>query len=236
MSFMTLLVLIQCKQKSDEYVPVTTNTNENFHSVTVKEVLNANAYTYLFVAEGDKEYWMAIPSMEVEVGKNYTYENGMEMKNFESKDLGRTFESVYFVEALLDPNAPVQTNEMGSSNPHGNTKSESGETKTTLADGITLVKGAISLHDLFAGKEKFEGKSVTLTGKVVSFNPEIMGKNWIHIQDGSSFNGLNDVIVTTLAKVVIDDVVSVKGVVVLNKDLGSGYKYDILIEDAVIVK
>ncbi|HEX5742399.1 MAG TPA: hypothetical protein VFY09_00700, partial [Flavobacteriaceae bacterium] len=63
-----------------------------------------------------------------------------------------------------------------------------------------------------------------------------MNKNWIHLQDGSSFKGLNDVIVTTLAKVAVDDIVTVKGLVVLNKDLGSGYKYDILIEDATIVK
>jgi hypothetical protein len=239
-SLMMLLVLVQCKQKNEGYEPVQNSEmtiNSNLKQVVVKEVLNANAYTYLFVSEGDKEYWMAIPLTDVEVGKTYAYESGMEMKNFESKDLNRTFESVYFVESLVDPSAPVKTTTETTSNPHGgNAVTENGETKTQLSEGIVLAKGAISLHDLFSGKDKLAGKTVTLTGKVVSFNPEIMGKNWIHLQDGSSFKGLNDVIVTTLAKVAINDVVTIKGMVVLNKDLGSGYKYDILIEDATIVK
>ena len=127
--------------------------------------------------------------------------------------------------------------EANMNNPHNvDSKKAGGTTQTKLFDGIILAKGAISLHDLFSGKDKLAGKTVILTGRVVSYNPEIMDKNWIHLQDGSSFNGLNDVIVTTLATVAVDDIVSVKGVVVLNKDLGSGYKYDVLIEDAVLVK
>jgi hypothetical protein len=66
--------------------------------------------------------------------------------------------------------------------------------------------------------------------------PEIMNKNWIHLQDGTSFNGFNDITITSLEKVKVDEIVSLKGKVVLNKDLGSGYKYDILIEDATVVK
>jgi len=63
-----------------------------------------------------------------------------------------------------------------------------------------------------------------------------MKKNWVHLQDGSSFNGFNDITITTLEKLKVDDIVSLKGTVVLNKDLGSGYKYDVLVEDAVLVK
>ena len=66
--------------------------------------------------------------------------------------------------------------------------------------------------------------------------PQIMNKNWIHMQDGTSYNGFNDITITSLEKIKVDDIVSLKGTVVLNKDLGSGYKYDILIEDAVLVK
>jgi hypothetical protein len=66
--------------------------------------------------------------------------------------------------------------------------------------------------------------------------PEIMNKNWIHLQDGTSYNGFNDITITSLEKVKVDEIVTLKGTVVLNKDLGSGYKYDVLIEDAVVVK
>ncbi len=240
-SLMALLILVQCKSKEEKhvYVPLAAE-NPNLHKVIVKEILETPVYTYLFVSEGDKEYWMAIPSMAVEVGKSYTYENGMEMKNFESKELKRTFETVYFVEQLVDPSVPVasettpeaisgQTTEKAK-------KVEGGVISAKLMSGVTLAKGAISLHDLFANKEKYAGKIVTVTGRVVSYNAEILKKNWIHLQDGSSFKGLNDVTITTLAQVKIGDIVTLKGTVVLNKDFGMGYKYEVLIEDATIVK
>jgi hypothetical protein len=232
-----LLVMVQCKNKNEEYSTV--EKNENLHEVTVKEVLNANAYTYLLVNEGDKEYWMAIPLAEVKVGNKYTYESGMEMLNFESKDLNKTFESVLFVEALIDPSAPVQKTpaEPMPTDPHGNAKKTASDvTSTTLMEGVTLAKDAISIHDLFANKDKYAGKTVIVTGKVVTFNPEIMNKNWIHVQDGSSFKGLNDITITTLAKVSVNDIVTLKGKVVLDKDFGMGYKYDVIIEDATVVK
>ena len=193
-----------------------------------KEVLNANAYTYLLVTEAEKEYWIAVPKTEVTVGNTYTYQGGMEMKKFESKDLKRTFDSVFFVEGLTDPNPPAAT-ETAKTLPKATSS-------TQLSKGITLAKGGISIFDLYSTKDKLAGKTVVLTGKVVKFMPEIMNKNWIHLQDGTSLNGFNDITITTLAKVKVDEIVTLKGTVVLNKDLGSGYKYEILIEDAVLVK
>ena len=231
-SLVALLVLVQCKPKNEktEVVKVaeTVKENTNSHKITVKEVLDANAYTYLLVNEGEKEYWIAVPKTEVKVGKTYTYEGGMEMKKFESKDLKRTFDSVLFVEGLIDPDAPVITEKV--------IDPKDILPDTELSKGITLAKGAISLHDLFSGRDKLEGKTVILTGKVIKFMPEIMNKNWIHLQDGTSYNGFNDITITSLEKVKVDAIVTLKGTVVLNKDLGSGYKYDILIEDAVLVK
>jgi hypothetical protein len=227
-SLVALLVLVQCKKTEPVKAVEAVKENTNSHKITVKEVLNANAYTYLLVTEGEKEYWIAIPKTDVKVGKKYSYEGGMEMKKFESKDLKRTFDSVLFVEGLIDPEAPAVTETVV------NPKDILPDTE--LTKGITLAKGAISLHDLFSGRDKLEGKTVILTGKVIKFMPDIMSKNWIHLQDGTSYNGFNDITITSLAKVKVDEIVTLKGMVVLNKDLGSGYKYDILIEDAAVVK
>lgn len=231
-SLIAIVMFVQCKPNTEKTEAVKTEESIvedlNIHQITVKEVLNANAYTYLLVNEGEKEYWIAVPKTEVKVGKTYTYEGGMEMKKFESKDLKRTFDSVLFVEGLIDPNPPAATETAIDPKTIINS--------TQLSKGITLAKGAISLHDLFSGRDKLEGKTVILTGKVVKFMPEIMKKNWIHLQDGTSFNGFNDITITTLDKVKVDEIVSLKGKVVLNKDLGSGYKYDVLIEDAIVVK
>ena len=227
-----LLVLVQCKPNNEkpESIPTEEAVMENIdsHEITVKEVLNANAYTYLLVTEAEKEYWIAVPKTEVTIGKTYTYIGGMEMKKFESKDLKRTFDSVFFVEGLTDPNPPATTERTS--------EAPKATSSTQLSKGITLAKGGISLFDLFSTRDKLAGKTVILTGKVVKFMPQIMNKNWIHLQDGTSYNGFNDITITSLEKIKVDDIVSLKGTVVLNKDLGSGYKYDILIEDAVLVK
>jgi hypothetical protein len=231
-TLVALLVLVQCKPNNENLEAIKTaepvNENTNSHKVTIKEALEATAYSYLLVTEAEKEYWIAIPLTKVEIGKTYTYEGGMEMKKFESKDLKRTFDSVFFVEGLTDPNPPATT-EVASTLPKVTSS-------TQLSKGITLSKGGISIFDLYSTKEKLAGKTVVLTGKVVKFMPEIMNKNWIHLQDGTSLNGFNDITITTLEKVKVDEIVTLKGTVVLNKDLGSGYKYDILIEDAVLVK
>ena len=227
---LALLVLVQCKQKNEKLdsTKKVENTHSNSHQVTVKEVLNATAYTYLLVTENEKEFWIAIPLTEVKVGKTYTYEGGMEMKKFESKDLKRTFDSVFFVEGLIDPTPPEVT-ETAAIDPKV-------ISSTQLSKGITLGKGAITIYDLFSTRDKLAGKTIILTGKAVKFMPDIMNKNWIHLQDGTSYNGFNDITITSLAKVKLDEIVTLKGTVVLNKDLGSGYKYDVLIEDAVLVK
>lgn len=227
-SLIALLVLVQCKPNKEKPEPVNNIENKNSHQVTVKEILNANQYTYLLVTEGEKEFWIAIPKTDVNVGKTYTYEGGIEMKKFESKDLKRTFDSVFFVEGITDPNPPAVKKT--------DTISKNKITSIQLSKGITLAKGAITLYDLFTTKDKLAGKTVILTGKVVKFMPEIMNKNWIHLQDGTAFNGFNDITITSLSKVKVDEIVTLKGKVVLNKDLGSGYKYDVLIEDAVLVK
>lgn len=231
-SLLAIAIFVQCKPNTEKTEAVKTEESVveeiNSHQITVKEVLNANAYTYLLVTEAEKEFWIAIPKTEITVGKTYTYEGGVEMKNFESKDLKRTFDSVLFVEGIIDPNAPAAAEP--TSTPVKVVSSKE------LSKGITLAKGGISVFDLYSTRDQLSGKTVILTGKVIKFMPEIMKKNWIHLQDGSNFNGFNDITITTLEKVKVDDIVSLKGTVVLNKDLGSGYKYDVLVEDAVLVK
>jgi hypothetical protein len=62
-----------------------------------------------------------------------------------------------------------------------------------------------------------------------------MGKNWLHVRDGSGAEGTNDLTVTTAGAMPnVGDTVVVTGPVVLNKDFGMGYQYDVLIEDAQV--
>ena len=76
-----------------------------------------------------------------------------------------------------------------------------------------------------------------LRGKVVKYNAEIMGRNWLHIQDGSGKAVANnhDLTVTTKETVTLGQVVLIEGRLTLNRDIGAGYVYPVLIEDAQVL-
>jgi len=158
------------------------------------------------------------------------------MKNFESKDLGKTFETVYFVERISENSeeATIPLTEI----PHTQTTTKEA-TKPTIEKKEVIVKaaaGGISIAELFKNKEKYNNTIVTLKGEVTKYNPSIMNLNWIHLQDGTDFNGEFDLTLTTKAEVKIGDVITVKGKVALNKDFGAGYLYAIIVEDTELIK
>ncbi len=97
---------------------------------------------------------------------------------------------------------------------------------------VIPIEGSIKLSELFAEPKKYEGKVILVTGKCVKINAMIMDRNWIHIQDGSGDD--LDLTITTTDKVTIDAIVSFEGTIALNKDFGAGYKYDIIMEQAIL--
>jgi hypothetical protein len=101
--------------------------------------------------------------------------------------------------------------------------------------GIAKAEGGKTVAEVFADKDSLAGKPVTLRGKVVKSNVGIMGKNWIHVRDGSGSDGSNDLTVTTTtAQPNVGDTVLITGPLVLNKDFGMGYQYDVIVEDAQV--
>jgi uncharacterized protein YycO len=79
------------------------------------------------------------------------------------------------------------------------------------------------------------GQTVRVQGKVVKVINNIMKRNFVHVQDGTGDANSNDLIVTSKQSAKVGDQVTISGVVVLNRDFGSGYTYALLIEDAGIV-
>ena len=103
--------------------------------------------------------------------------------------------------------------------------------KASGADGKTVA-------EVVSGKDALKGKTVTIRGKVVKASTAILGKNWIHLQDGSgsAANSTHDIVVTTTDTVAVGDIVNASGKVETNLDLGSGYKYAVLVQDAKVRK
>ena len=98
--------------------------------------------------------------------------------------------------------------------------------------GIEKAEGGLTVAEVF---EAEAGREVVLRGKVVKFNSNIMGKNWLHVRDGTGGAGTNDITVTTLDSAKVGDIVLVTGKLAADRDFGSGYKYAHLIEDAKLV-
>lgn len=199
------------------------------HKVVAKEIIQTSGYTYLLLTEGDKEYWAAVSRFEAEKGKTYYYKNGMEMQNFKSKELNRTFESIQFINEFSDQ--PIAEKKAV-------TLTTKGRQNMEKVEGIKVepANGAIKLSEIFANKGNYSGKKVKVTGQVIKFSPEIMNKNWVHLQDGTEANGSFDLTITTMDSVAVGEVVTFEGVLVLDKDFGYGYKYDLLLEESKLIK
>jgi hypothetical protein len=102
--------------------------------------------------------------------------------------------------------------------------------------GIAKAEGGKTVAEVYAGKDGLANTKVTLRGKVVKANAGIMGKDWLHVRDGSGADGTNDLTVTTNSSPLpkVGDTVLVTGTVVLNKDFGMGYQYPVMLEGAEV--
>jgi len=206
-------------------------------SGSVVETMNSAGYTYVQVDDGQKKIWAAAPEFSVAVGDNVIVPDGMPMNNYHSKSLDRDFEVVYFVDKILNPNAPAAVStDAAMPEGHPNTQVAAAATAAVDLSGITKATGGKTVAEVNAGKADLSGKEVILRGKVVKYNAQIMGKNWLHIQDGSgdAAAGTNDITVTTATEAKVGDTVLLTGKLSLDKDFGYGYKYALIIEDAKV--
>jgi hypothetical protein len=193
-----------------------------------KEVLQTSNYTYILMNIDGKEIWIACIKMEVNIGKKYYFVENTKMENFQSKELNRLFDTIIFVE------------EINSEPSLFNQKSKNqAEYKTGLKDAkqdikIKMTKGITCIADIYSNKNKYAGTVITVKGVVTKYNPDIMHKNWIHLQDGTQNDGHFDLAATSLANTRLGDTITLSGKLVLDKDFGYGYNYDVLLEDAVL--
>jgi hypothetical protein len=201
----------------------------------VLEVQDVDSYTYLRLKTKDGETWAAVNRAPVQKGAKVTIENPMVMNNFESKSLNRKFDRIVF--GMLAGTGPGTARKGGDL-----TTMHAGVTKPADVGDIKVAKAtganARTVAEIVSKSAELKDKTVVVRGKVVKFTPAVMGKNWVHLRDGtgSAADNTNDVLVTTKDEAAIGDVVLVTGVVHTDKDLGSGYSYKVLIEEAKLKK
>jgi hypothetical protein len=196
----------------------------------IRETLQTSKYTYLYVKEGSGKQWLAVPSGEFRVGDTCYYTGGLIMPDFTSKELNRTFDRVIFLESVSK--TPDDAAKPARVMPEHGAKTNPAKLDLRIApaqDGITIA-------ELFKNKERYNGKVVKIRGQVTRFKSKIMGKNWAHLQDGTSFGDKFDLTATLSSTLAVGDIVTIEGMVAINKDFGSGYFFEIILEDAAIFR
>jgi hypothetical protein len=199
----------------------------------VLETMNAGGYTYLQIATTSGKVWAAVRETRVKKGATVTIAPQMVAENFESSSLHRKFDRLVMGVLVTDqakPSAPPVTaaNVMGTPAQH---------MSSAMADpgSVTVPKaeGGITVAEAWAKKAELKDKPIAIRGKVVKFLPDIMGKNWLHLRDGSGVraDGTDDITVTTSDVVKVGDVITIRGTLRLDKDFGAGYVYPIIVED-----
>ncbi len=202
----------------------------------VVETMNAASYTYVLIDTGAKKVWAAAPQFVVKAGDAVTLGEAMPMANYHSKTLNRTFDVVYFSGNVRVNGARSEPVGAAAELPkdHATTARAPGPAAPDLS-GIKRAPQGQTVAAIHAGKTKFVGKPISVRGRVVKFNAMILGKNWLHVRDGSGGEGTNDLTVTTLASAKVGDLVLISGRLATDRDFGGGYKYGLIVEDATVV-
>ena len=219
-----------------EHAPPPTRIVSESLTGTVIETVNAAGYTYVHLDTGKEKVWAAAPEFVVEVGETVTISGPMPMRNHYSRTLDRTFELVYFVARVEVEGSERRPAEPPSGKPSWMQGGRGAAAKGVEVDlsGIEKAAGGKTVEELYAGKADLAGQEIVVRGRVVKFNSGIMGKNWLHVRDGTGAPGSDDLTVTTDATVETGSTVLVRGRVAVARDFGSGYRYELIIEDAEI--
>lgn len=192
------------------------------HKGTVLEIIPAAGYIYLNIEEGDSTFWISTTDTWVKPGAEVTFLEDIWMENFKSEVLDRSFDKILFAQAVSVTNP----GELDKDKQHVSDMDVS-----TVEDA-----GVVTIADLFTRKQEFAGKKVTILGNAVKVSENILDNNWVHVTDGTEGEGHSTVIFASPDQTITaGQNVIASGIVTLDKDLGFGYFYEVLIENATFV-
>ncbi len=225
---------------------------------TVLETMDAAGYTYVHLSSPGGPLWIAIPETKVSTGEQHSFAPGMEMKDFHSASLNKTFTSVIFSEGIVEVAAAAKPDDAKASSSfeaavQAERQAAPQEAPALPASGgsmgaiapfteISVEKAAgensFTIAELFDRAAELNGTKVRIRGKVVKFNANIMGKNWLHLQDGTGdpLNNTHDLVVTTTTEIGSPDIITIEGTLAANKDFGAGYKYTVIVENGSVLQ
>ncbi len=191
--------------------------------VRILKVTPGEKYRYAEVQEGDKTYWIASTNQDIRVGETYFYNEALIRAQFESKDLQTVFDTLRLVTRLVpegrqgELKAPLHKAHPGLQ-----------EGQAEAVDQAT-VPVSLDLPELIRNPTPYEDQWVEFSATCVKVNPGIMGRNWVHLK--ALGEGGEEVVLTTQEDIPVGKAVRMQAVVRRNRDFGSGYRYELLLEE-----
>ncbi|MCJ7681885.1 MAG: hypothetical protein MUP70_14235 [Candidatus Aminicenantes bacterium] len=206
------------------------------HRGKVLTTMDSGGYTYVEFEEKGNNLWAAAPVFPISKGDVIEFVNPLLMKNFQSRKLGRTFSEIYFVNKInILSSADPKTRIVSLPESH---VPVSGNPKTDFvvdAGSVEKAEGGHTVEECFSRKDELNGETVVVRGRVVKFIRKILGRNWLHLKDGTGVSPSDDLTVTTKQVVEVGDLVLIKGKMSVDKDFGYGYFYPVIIEEAELI-
>ena len=228
---LSLFFILSCGKKEKEYVRIASPDIER--AVTIEKIEDAGGYSYLLVEEEGVDYWIAVAEQDFQEGEKLYFSNFMEMREFKSKELDRTFDQILFVDAVS--RKPGQSLKGIESNSKVSRHVRNRMDKLLDSIKIAPEPGGISIEELYGNANDYKDKQVLVRGQVIKVNSEIMDRNWVHIMDGTR-GDRSDLTFTTTSEFKVGDTVTVRGTVAVDKDFGGGYVYPLILEEAELIE
>ncbi|QQG65485.1 DNA-binding protein [Desulfobulbus oligotrophicus] len=265
LAFPSLVLAKETKTAGPDPETAQVKSGETVLLGTVLETMNSNGYTYVYLDTKEGKTWVAVPETSVTTGESIACMPGIPMHNFTSNTLNRTFETIIFSPGLDKKHGNAQNvasdtsktgkqensfesalrTEMSSTKEHAGAIDTMGQStgsagaivpSADLSIDKAVGPDSYSVAECFQQGKDLDGKTVHVRGKIMKISRMIMGKNWLHLQDGTGDAKKNhhDLVVTTTADVEEGKVVTIAGTLAFNRDFGAGYKYEVIVEDAKI--
>ncbi len=243
-----------------EVVSQTTAPHENAaevttipHTGTVLETMDAAGYTYAKINEGGNIYWIAGPKTVIAAGDVISFTEQMVMKDFTSKTLNKTFDYLVFANTIVPADAHAAAaahkaaalpakkeahncDDCGSKDANSSKKPQTSQAPVPHGENaaeiikVEKLPNGFTIEELYAQKNDLNGTVVSFNAKVVKVSKNIMGKDWIHLQDGST---ASDITATGLNTTVsVGDTVTAKGTLKTDVDFGYGYFFPVIMEES----
>lgn len=213
-------------------------SDDTLKTGTVKHTQKAGRYLYLTLDQNGNEVWVATTSTNVLVGDVIDYSEALLIENFEAKSLNKTFDKIYFTGGVKIVGGPSLSKDVSlpDDNVHKKIKKEDIMVTTPVKGEIPRAENGITIEEIYSKLDVLEGKKVVVRARVMKVNKNILGTNWITIQDGTG-SAPEDMLIALSSDIAgIADTITISGTIKTGINLGAGYKFKVVIDEASVIK